>query len=85
MHFVTDDFRSLLTVQERWGGCTIDGFASEPTTLCSRFWTATKCENAIGTNALAQVRVSTAVLQWHCDRPVIAVWTLSEAPLRPHL
>ena len=40
--------------QERWGACTLDAFASEPTALVDRFWTAQKCDSACGTDALKQ-------------------------------
>ena len=52
------DYRIIRSVfdeaQERFGQCTVDAFASEPTTLLSRFWTANYCENAEGTDAMKQ-------------------------------
>ena len=52
------DYRIVRSVfdeaQERFGQCTVDAFASEPTTLLSRFWTANYCENAEGTDAMKQ-------------------------------
>ena len=40
--------------QERWGRCTVDAFASEPTALLNRFWTAKRCDAAEATDALRQ-------------------------------
>ena len=51
------DYRVMRSVfeeaQERWGVCTLDAFASEPTALVDRFWTASKCDMAVGVDALA--------------------------------
>jgi hypothetical protein len=56
---VSGDYRVVRSVfenaQERWGTCTLDAFASEPTAVCERFWTAAYCENACGTDALRQL------------------------------
>ena len=52
------DYRVVRSVfdeaQEMWGLVSIDAFASEPTTLVARFWTAQKCDNAEATDAMKQ-------------------------------
>jgi hypothetical protein len=41
-------------VQEEWGACTIDAFASAATAMLPRFWTAVPVPGAAGTDAFSQ-------------------------------
>ena len=41
-------------VQEMWGTCTIDAFASAATSMLPRFWTAMPVQSSAGTDAFSQ-------------------------------
>jgi hypothetical protein len=69
-------------VQEMWGACTMDAFASAATSMLPRFWTAIPVQGSAGTDAFSQPWAGERVWAHPPPSLLLALWQLLLLPER---